>query len=92
MGYYIETPAGPTNKAVQLEMLYGAQPARPELPPEGQTLICVVSNGLFDAAGIVYDQRELDDFSDPDDRRPKVWLTLPTATVLELNPQAARVL
>lgn len=88
MGYYVETPL-PTGKARQIIDLYGGVPALPELPDpdSGQTLICVVQNGPFDAAGIIYDQNELNDFSDPDDYRARTWLTLPTETVIELCPR-----
>lgn len=92
MGYYIETPE-PTDKASQIQALYGAVPSGPTLPSDPQTtLLCVVSNPLFDAVAIIYNQQELDDFNDPSDWRPRQWFTLPTAKVLEENPSAARVL
>jgi hypothetical protein len=46
--------------------------------PEDKSLICVVDNGYFEAAAFIYDQRELNDFSDPYDKRPKTWLLVPT--------------
>lgn len=91
MGYYIEVPQH-QNKDAQLVELHGAVLSQPVLPPEGETLICVVRNGLFDAVGVVYDQDELDAFNSPGDIRPRTWLTLPTEKVLELCPEAERVL
>lgn len=45
-------------------------------------LICVASNGPFDAAGLAYDQNEYRAMSDPNDWRPKRWLTHPKAKEL----------
>lgn len=44
--------------------------------------VCVAINGPFDAAAWCYNQREVDDFSDPSDRRLKVWLWYPHAETL----------
>jgi hypothetical protein len=43
-----------------------------ELPPN-HALICWVHNGLFSAAAVVYDEREIDAFTQPSDHRPKQW-------------------
>jgi hypothetical protein len=88
MGYYIEVP-NPTHKAEQLVRLHGAELV---LLPElfdfsgDYALICVVENGLFDAAGVAYSPSERDAFNNPDDTRDKVWLKLPKSVVLKLNP------
>lgn len=39
-----------------------------------ENLVCVVSNGPFDAAGYVFSESELAHFTDPRDTRYKVWL------------------
>ena len=44
--------------------------------------VCVCINGPFDAAAWCYNQREVDDFTDQSDRRPKVWLWYPHAETL----------
>jgi hypothetical protein len=43
------------------------------------TLVCIVDNGMFEAAAWVYDKREVAEFSNPQDRRQKVWLVYPHA-------------
>lgn len=93
MGYYIETPSR-YDKAYQLQALHGAtiHTGSFEDVPAGRTLVCVVQNGLFDAAGIVYDEDEYQAFNYYPDPRPKTWLTLPTEKVLELNPSVAHML
>ena len=48
------------------------------------TLVCVVNNGPFEAAAWAYDAREVAEFSDPQDRRQKVWLVYPHAKALSL--------
>jgi hypothetical protein len=97
MGFYIETPHSHTNKAGQLVRFFGAK--KLDGPPEqladieeGQVLVCVVENGPFDAAGVAYSQREMEELADPRDKRPKHWLTLPISTALKLNPSLKGVI
>lgn len=40
---------------------------------ESELPVCLVDNGMFRAAGVAYDERELEAFSVPSDTRPKVW-------------------
>lgn len=93
MGYYIETPE-PTNKAGQLIASNGAVPVDPNgFEFKGlKVLVCVVQNGIFDAAGIIFDARELDAFTQPNDMRIKTWISLSRDEALKLCPKAARVL
>lgn len=83
MGFYIEVPH-PLNKVQQiLDRFEGARvverPARFRDIPEGKVLICVVSNGPFDAALICYDEEQ---FLRPlrayqlGDRRPTEYLLI----------------
>jgi hypothetical protein len=95
MGYYIETPIA-TSRALQLASMYDAEVVeRPESIndiPRGKTLICVVQNGMFDAAAIVYSDYELDAFSQPGDPRPRTWMLMDREDVVEANPHVAGVL
>lgn len=54
----------------------------PDLP--GLALICVISNGPFEAAALVYSVEEFKEFSRPDDHRQKVWLTMDRKAAHEL--------
>lgn len=80
MGYYLQTPGRNTEKAVALVKKYGGHQI-PEPPkslaevPEGCALVCVVDNGIFEAAALAYSDEELQYFSRPDPR-PMQWLIL----------------
>jgi hypothetical protein len=86
MGYYINKLADGTalanqDKAGQLvEKVPGTKLA--SYPVEFQEdLVCVVQNGLFDAAAYVFDEREMNDFNYPDGRS-RTWLVVPGAKEL----------
>lgn len=52
--------------------------------------VCLVDNGMFTAAGIVTDQRELEAFSNTGDLRPKWWYLVPRAKLYDPNVSAAK--
>lgn len=90
MGYYIATPQK-LNKAEQLIRMGAVPIPNPEAfdTTGPNTLICVVRNGPFDAAGIAFNNQERDRFLVPDGRG-KSWLSLPKETVVKLCPQVYR--
>lgn len=78
MGFYIEVPHN-KGKAGHLVELYGAE-ILDKAPPGFQdsqkdALICVVDNGPWEAAGLIFSSREFQAFSYPDGR-PKTWLLM----------------
>jgi len=83
MGYYInETSRGiqlPASGKARVLISDGAVRVAPEFQPN---LICVVDNGLFEAAGYCYSEEEFKVFNDPNDWRPKTWLVHPDAKKL----------
>lgn len=90
MGYYIQTPEN-LNKVRQLVRLHGAEiiPFPPEKLSDiigDKALICVVQNGTFDAAGLCYNQQELEAFRRADEgyQRPRTWLLMDKAEAHEL--------
>lgn len=83
MGYYIdkvrETYLDPRDKARQILTLIEGAKVIKERPIAFQPdLVCVVENGLFDAAGYCYNEEEMRAFNEPDGRR-RTWLTVPDA-------------
>jgi hypothetical protein len=68
MGYYINGSLASKFKSDQLQRKGAIRLDPDEVPtslgqvPQGLVLICVVENGPFDAAGICYSERELQEF------------------------------
>ena len=85
MGYYINKVEGKIAPTVgKTDFLLTHAKAR-EIPRPSTLcpdLICVVSNGFFDAAAYIYSPAELAEFSQSGDPRPKKWLIVPEAAVL----------
>ena len=83
MGYYIEVP-NDKQKAEQLVELHGAQiilkPKSFNDVPEGKGLICVVDNGMFEAAAFCYSAGEFKefetDYGNGGNQRPRKWVLL----------------
>ena len=76
MGYYINStsdgkPLLALNKAGMLIADGAVEINEPKAFQEN--LVCVMFNGLFDAAGYAYSEEEMETFKTPDGR-PKRWL------------------
>ncbi len=86
MGYYIEVPEN-KGKAQQLVDIHGATILK-EKPAffahSDKAIICVVDNGLFEAAGYAYDEKELNEFA-YHDGRPRTWLVMDKNLACELS-------
>jgi hypothetical protein len=50
-----------------------------------QLAVCLVNNGPFTAAGVVYSDIELRAFTEPRDWRPKYWFWVDTAKLLQVS-------
>jgi hypothetical protein len=55
---------------------------------EGKLPVCLVDNGPFKAAGVAFAKRELDEFTRPDDPRPKTWFMVSIKDLGEVSPIA----
>jgi len=86
MGYYIQTPEITHGKADYLVDQHGAERVGDDAQSTDEThLVCVVENGFFDAAAIVYDERERESFlATADDARPRTWLLVDRSVCREL--------
>lgn len=78
MGYYIET-AAPKGKAdIICKELDGIEISQDEaeffVKEQMGAIICVVDNGLFEAAAYCYNLSEFRTFTDKSDDRPKRWV------------------
>ena len=75
------TPIGLLKASAINQSLDVLEVASPEMPGGDYALICVVRNPLFEGAAIVEDQRDLRDFTDPYDIRPKRWFLTPYSEI-----------
>lgn len=84
MGYYIDPPRQSKEEflAIHGTPTGAVFPTDPEL-----ALVCLVDNGFFTAAAIMFAPREAAYFNDPTDPRPKKWFTVPKAAIAEAMPQ-----
>lgn len=79
MGYYIQC-ANAKGKAREIMDTLGGIEVSPEEAEMilrediGGAIICVVDNGVFEAAAYCYRLDEFRQFTRPDDDRPKTWL------------------
>ena len=79
MGYYIDTSASHGKAEIIARELNGEiLPGRPAWGawPQDKALIVVVDNGLFEAAGYAYDEREYEAFTLENDKRPRQWVLI----------------
>lgn len=89
MGYYIEGRTVKGKAQYIVDELGGEIVPRPALfadVPEGKALICVVDNGLFEAAGFACDEREFEAFA-AEDTGPaeSTWSRVGDMNVLHLG-------
>lgn len=87
MGLYIEVPQH-RNKAQQIldtwpEARRWDHTEGFDAIPVGFCAVCVVQNGMFDAAGVVFDEKEYRDFLHPDGRL-RTWLLVRKEDVMKL--------
>jgi len=90
MGYYIETGDVVKGKEIVLVSKYGAEiidlPESFDEVPEDKALICVVDNGLFEAAAHCYNESEFEAFKPtPTDQRPRQWLIMDKGLACQLS-------
>lgn len=88
MGYYIQCDS-PKGKAQQIIDALGAieinQDEAGFFVKEGAdcAVVCVVDNGLFEAAAYCYNPTEFRQFTRPEDDRPKKWLLVENKSKVE---------
>jgi hypothetical protein len=90
MGFYLDV-AYPVAKATQLMHMGATELTYPPDSisdlPQDKALVCVVENGVFDAAALAFDDEELARFKAPDTgrfTRPRTWLVMDKQQAYEL--------
>ena len=72
MGYYIN-PKDMSKEEFLIRKGHILDGAPTVHEADGRTAVCLVNNGPFTAAAIVFSPNELKEFTNPQDRRPKLW-------------------
>lgn len=92
MGYYINPPDGRTRqKGEWLVDTYGAKEVSVDHAYDIVTIggdkgiVCVVDNGMFEAAAYCYDRNEYMVFADWRDMRPKRWYCMDREIIEKLS-------
>ena len=90
MGFYLEVPenhgkVGQLNRLHDAELLLRGCPKDFSDVPSDKFLICVMDNGMFEAAGVAYSEREMREFANPDGR-PKSWMLIDKDEAIKMNP------
>lgn len=60
-------------------------PFSKELIGEDNFAVCLVSNGAFTAAAVAFNEREYNDFKEPDGR-PKIWFIVKKSAIKKVCP------
>jgi len=85
MGAYVN----PTGMSKEKWLLKNAKevhyPMKWENVPENFLPVVLVDNGIFTAAGIAYNEGELDAFQDPSDIRPRRYFLAPIHRLHEVS-------
>lgn len=85
MGCYVN-PAGETKEAWLEREAEEVEYAPATLPADGRLSVCLVHNRDFTAAGVAYDQHELEAFQMPIDPRPKRWFVVDKEKLKKVSP------
>lgn len=91
MGFYIETSSN-KNKAQWLVDNAKGTIVNQAVPTHDSIPVVVLDNGLFEAAGIAFDESELAEFTRPQDRRRRTIVMVPRDQVIRYRPEVGRFL
>lgn len=58
---------------------------KPELVPKDHVAVCWVDNGRFTAAGIAFDENEMESFLQDVQDRPHIWFIVPTEKLRDVS-------
>jgi len=76
MGYYINPKNETKEEFLKREAeILAIKPPSVEAIPATKAIVCLVSNGAFTTAGIIYDDGELEESQRPNGR-PKIWFLI----------------
>jgi len=91
MGYYINPKDGNKLKFLSNNAQLCSKNIEWKDIPESETVVALVDNGLFFAAGICYSEQELREWKADDSGRPMTFYILPKDKVVEIHPEFEKI-
>ena len=85
MGIYINPPEGTKESWLREHSIETSYQSPLEPSKDDNTWVCLIDNPMFSAAGIMYNDGELKEFTNPNDPRPKLWILIPTKDLIEVT-------
>ena len=85
MGAYINPPTGKSKEDWLRENAEPTTIRTWDEIPSGKSLVIWMDNSVFTAAGIAFSERELKDFMDPSDTRPKNFYLVDTDLLYDVS-------
>ena len=87
MSYYINPQANTKEDYLRKHGVPCSQQEAANGPQDNHWPVCLVFNPAFSAAGICFSQDEYQAFTDPNDKRPKLWFLVHKNKLLEFIPE-----
>lgn len=85
MGFYVNPQTGTKEAFLNQNGEMIPTPKNYTSVPSSKAIVCLVDNGMFTAAGVIYSEREFADWNNVADTRPKKWYSVDRSKLYEVS-------